>query len=109
MTDNASDSLAAPALMPVSGTLIAPGETATLTFVSGSKVGASFTAMTETRKLVELDAIPSLTATVTMEVPNWLGSGTNVTVRLAPAPLKKIFVAGNTAGFVEVAESMRLS
>src|SRR5262245_11718371 len=109
MTDNPSDSLGAPALMPVSGTLKLPGEMATLTFVNGSSVGGSLTAMTWSRKLVALDAAPSLTATGTSDVPNGLGSGTKVTVRLLPAPLKKMFVAGRTAGFVEVALNRRLS
>src|SRR6185503_25787 len=109
MTESDSGSLAAPEPMPVNGRLKEPGEAATLTFVNGFNVGGSFTAMTDTRKLVELDTMPSLTATLTSEVPNWLGSGTKVTVRLAPAPLKKMLFVGNTAGFVEVADKLRLS
>ena len=49
-------------------------------------VGASFTAVTVSRKGSAADAEPSLTVTVMVAEPDWLAAGVTVIVRLAPLP-----------------------
>src|SRR3954471_7805629 len=57
-------------------------------------VGASLTALTVTRKLAPALALPSLTVTVTIALPNWFVAGLTVTVRFAPLPPKTMFPFG---------------
>src|SRR2546426_967107 len=59
-------------------------------------VGASFTALTVTTKLVLALYCPSPTVTVIVAVPLWLAAGLTVTVRLAPDPPKTMLLGGTS-------------
>src|SRR5882672_5351595 len=59
-------------------------------------VGASFTELTVSWKLVLVLNCPSLTVTVIVAHPNWLAAGVSVTVRFAPLPPKTMFAFGTS-------------
>lgn len=54
-------------------------------------VGASFSGLTVITKLVLVEALPSLTLRVMIELPYWFGAGVTVTVRWDPVPARRIF------------------
>ena len=49
-------------------------------------VGGSLTAVTVTTNVSVAVAVPSLTVSVMVVVPDWLAAGVTVTVRFAPVP-----------------------
>ena len=51
-------------------------------------------------------AVPSLTVTVIVAVPNWLAAGVAVSVRAAPEPPKTRFVLGMSVGSEDVAATV---
>src|ERR1051326_1471491 len=82
-----------------------PVEVSSLMVWSGiaEMVGASFTEVTVSRKLVFVpaDRFGSISERVIVALPNWFGSGVTVTVRLLPVPPKTILLFGTRAGFEE--------
>src|ERR1051325_3248141 len=74
----------------------------------GSRVGGSLTGITVRRNESVAVAVPSLTVTVMRVVPVALREGSSVTVRLAPAPLKRMFVLGRRVVLLEVPLKARL-
>ena len=77
-------------------------------FAIDAIVGGSFTATTVSWNDVEVEALPSLTLTVIVVVPNWLGAGTTVTARLEPAPLKVMLPFGTRLPFDEAPDIVKL-
>ena len=71
-------------------------------------VGASFTALTVTKKYSLVDSVPSLTVTVMVADPDSLSAGVTVTVRLASLPPKTMFPLGTTVVSDETALKIRL-
>ena len=69
-------------------------------------LGTSFTAVTVKIKLWLLLSIPSLTVTVICDVPDWLATGTSVTVRFVSLPLTTTL--DTNAGFDDPAVTFRL-
>ena len=69
-------------------------------------VGTSFTASTVTTKVSLVVAVPSLTVTVIVAVPNWLAAGVAVSVRAAPEPPKTRFALGISVGSEDVAATV---
>src|SRR5690349_9075682 len=57
-------------------------------------VGASLTALTVARNVALAVALPSLTVTVIVALPNWFVAGRTVTVRFAPLPPNVILPLG---------------
>src|SRR5712692_3171376 len=97
----------------VSRSLTVNGITALLVFsvivwlATAEIVGAWFTALTVSRKFVLVKPkLVSLTEMLTVDVPNWFGSGVSVTVRLAPLPPNTMLVAGNNNGLEEAAATV---
>ena len=72
------------------------------------RTGASLTAATVRRKLLEVVAVPSLTLRVMTAVPFCWAAGVTVTVRLAPLPPNAILAAGTSAGLEELPVTVRL-
>src|SRR5262245_13174226 len=85
-----------------SPTVKASGPTGTPTEVDWlarlDRVGASLTAVTVSGKLVVAVSWPSLTVSVIVAEPFWLGAGVTVSVRLAPLPPKAKLVFGTSVG-----------
>src|SRR5262245_65830436 len=72
-------------------------------------VGGVLDAVTVSRKLVGVEVWPSLTATVMVAEPVWLGAGVTVTVRLAPLPPKAMLARGTRVVLDELPVSVRLA
>ena len=66
-------------------------------------------AVTVSRKTLLALATPSFAVIVMVVVPDWLGEGMMVTVRFAPQPPKKMFVAATSAGLEEVPTRIKSS
>src|SRR5213594_1906785 len=71
-------------------------------------VGASFTALTVSRKLVLVLSEPSLTSTVIVAVPFLFDAGVRVTVRLATLTPKAMFAFGTSVGLDELPLTVKL-
>src|SRR6266511_3277723 len=71
-------------------------------------VGASFTALTVSPKLVFVLDCPSLTVSVIVAEPFWLVAGVTVTVRLAPLPPKTMLPLGASVGVDELPLTVKL-
>src|SRR5438105_3507164 len=98
-TERLSFSLAAPEEMPVRLTVPAPESSFTVRLPSGSRVGGSFTEETVSVHIVLLEP-PSLSAIVIVmtALPDWVGTGVMVLVRVAPLPVITILASGIRAG-----------
>ena len=70
-------------------------------------VGALLNVPTVIAKLVEAEVVPSLTVSVIVATPDWLGAGVNVTVRLDSEPPKTMFAFGITSWFEETPATAR--
>src|SRR5687768_16208072 len=65
-------------------------------------VGTSLTALTVKTKVSLLLAVPSLTVTVMVAVPDRLAAGVTVMVRLAPEPPKTMLAVGTSVVLDEI-------
>src|SRR5262249_58239460 len=72
-------------------------------------VGASSTGLTVSTKLALVLNEPSLTVRVMVVVPNWLGAGVIVTVRLAPLPPSAMLAFGTRVCAHEVPLTVRFA
>ena len=70
-------------------------------------VGALFTELTVTSKVVVTGVVPSLTVILIVEVPFWLAAGVTVTVRLAPLPPNTMFALGISVVRLELPETVK--
>ena len=66
-------------------------------------VGRSFTAVTVSSNVSLALAVPSLTVTVIVALPDWFAAGVIVIVRFAPEPPNMIPPGGTKIGFEDVA------
>ena len=71
-------------------------------------VGGSFTGFTVNRKLLLADKAPSLTVSVIVDVPDWLGAGAIVIVRFELLPPRTMAPVGINSAFEVLAETARL-
>src|SRR5436190_1085562 len=71
--------------------------------------GASFTAVTVSGTVVDVDRAPSLTVTVIVAAPDSFAAGVTVTVRLPLLPPNTRLAVGTSAGFDELPETVRVS
>src|SRR5258706_11329865 len=72
-------------------------------------VGASLTALTVNTNVSFVLAVPSLTVTVMVAVPNWFAAGVSVTVLFAPLPPKTMLPLGISVGFEEEPVTIKLA